>query len=123
MEKQAVETALSQFKGSKGSYPFGPDALVFKVMGKMFALVSQNEATSRVTLKCVPSEGEVLVSQFESVIPGYYMNKKHWITISLSGDLADELLVELLEKSYELVVSKLPKADKKQLNDEVDPAT
>jgi predicted DNA-binding protein (MmcQ/YjbR family) len=122
MDKQAVETALSQFKGSEGSYPFGPDALVFKVMGKMFALISQNEATPRVTLKCVPSEGEVLVSQFESVIPGYYMNKKHWITISLSGDLADELLVDLLAKSYELVVSKLPKADKQRLSDEADPA-
>jgi predicted DNA-binding protein (MmcQ/YjbR family) len=120
MDAQSIERRLSQLKGSEGSYPFGPDALVYKVMGKMFALVSQNEAIPSVTLKCVPSEGEVLISQFESVIPGYYMNKRHWVTISLSGDLPDEILEDLLAKSYELVVSKLTKADKKRLTDQAD---
>ncbi len=115
MDKQSVETLLGQFKGAEGSYPFGPDALVFKVMDKMFALVSQNETTPKVTLKCIPADAEVLVSQYESVIPGYYMNKKHWITISLGGDLPDTILTELFAKSYALVVSKLTKADKNRL--------
>ena len=115
MNKKQLENKLSKFKGSEGSYPFGPDALVFKVMGKMFALVSQNEEIPRVTLKCDPADGEVLVGQFESVVPGYYMNKKHWITISLIGDLPKEMITDLASKSYNLVVSKLTKSDKKQL--------
>lgn len=120
MDKQSIEKRLAQYKGAEDSYPFGPEALVFKVMGKMFALVSQNEETARVTLKCVPTDAEVLVSQFDSVIPGYYMNKKHWITISLEGDLPDEMLTELANASYELVVSKLTKTQKRQLEERLD---
>lgn len=104
-----------ELKGSEGSYPFGPDALVFKVVGKMFALVSQKEETPRVTLKCSPADGEVLVSQYDSVQPGYYMNKKHWITISLDGEMPDQMITELAKGSYELIVNKLTKADKKKL--------
>jgi len=115
MKKEQLEKKLSKLKGSEGSYPFGPDALVFKVMGKMFALVSQNEEIPRVTLKCIPNDGEVLAGQFESVVPGYYMNKKHWITISLIGDLPKEMITDLANSSYNLVVSKLNKSDKKQL--------
>ena len=104
-----------ELKGSEGNYPFGPDALVFKVVGKMFALVSQKEETPRVTLKCSPADGEVLVSQYDSVQPGYYMNKKHWITISLDGEMPDQMITELAKGSYELIVNKLTKADKKKL--------
>ena len=115
MSKDKLEKYLSLLNGSEGSYPFGPDALVFKVMGKMFALVSQKEEAPRVTLKCSPADGEVLVSQYESVVPGYYMNKKHWITISLDGELPEEMIIDLINESYELVVSKLTRADKKKL--------
>jgi len=115
MKKNKLEKYLSSLNGSDGSYPFGPDALVFKVMGKMFALVSQNEKIPRVTLKCAPADAEVLVSEFESVIPGYYMNKKHWITISLVGEVSDEMITDLVNGSYELVVSKLTKADRNKL--------
>lgn len=115
MQKDTLEKLLSELKGSKAGYPFGPDALVFKVMGKMFALVSQNEEVPRITLKCSPPDCEVLVSEFESIIPGYYMNKKHWITISLTGELTDEILTDLAFDSYKLVVSKLTKADKSKL--------
>jgi len=115
MTKDKLEKFLSKLKGSEGGYPFGPEALVFKVMGKMFALVSQKEKVPRVTIKCAPADGEVLISQYESVIPGYYMNKKHWITISLTGELPDEMLIDLARGSYDLVVSKLNKADKGKL--------
>ena len=118
MKKDKLEKHLSTYKGSEGSYPFGPEALVFKVGGKMFALVSQGEETPRVTLKCAPADGEVLVNEYESIIPGYYMNKKHWITISLSGEVSDEMLIDLASSSYELVVSKLTKAEKAQLNEQ-----
>lgn len=116
MNKEEIEKYLSKFKGSESSYPFGPEALVYKVMGKMFALVSQGEEIPRVTLKCNPEDGAMLVGQFKSVVPGYYMNKKHWITISLSGELPGGMLDELANGSYNLVASKLSKKDKAALN-------
>jgi len=115
MKKDKLENYLYKLKGSEGSLPFGPDALVFKVMGKMFALVSQKDETPRVTFKCAPADCEVLVNQFMSVVPGYYMNKKHWITISLTGELPDGMLTDLADGSYKIVVNKLTKADKIKL--------
>ena len=102
-------------KGVTESFPFDEQTLVFKVMGKMFALVSQNEEIPRVTLKCILEDGAFLVGQFESVIPGYYMNKKHWITISLTGELSKEMLIDIANNSYKLVVSKLTRKDKEKL--------
>ncbi len=115
MTKENIEEYLSSFKGSESSYPFGPEALVYKVMKKMFALVSQGEEVTRVTLKCKPEDGAMLVGQFESVVPGYYMNKKHWVTISLTGELSKEMLNELASDSYDLVVGKLPKKERNAL--------
>jgi predicted DNA-binding protein (MmcQ/YjbR family) len=85
-------------------------------MGKMFALVSQEDEIPRITLKCIPEDGSMLVNQYESVIPGYYMNKKHWITISLTGELPKDLVQSLASESYNLVVSKLTKKDKTALS-------
>ena len=116
MQARKLEKYLSNLKGSEGSYPFGPEALVFKVVGKMFALVSQQEEVPRVTLKCDPVDAEILASQFNSVVPGYHMNKKHWITISLTDELSINMLIHLIDDSYELVVNKLSKADKSKLN-------
>lgn len=115
MTKQNLEKILSKLKGSTASYPFGPEALVFKVMEKMFALVSQKEDIPRITLKCAPTDAEILVSEYSSIIPGYYMNKKHWITISLTDELPEEMLIDLINNSYKLIASKLTKADKKIL--------
>ncbi len=117
MKTEKIESYLAKMVGSEGSYPFGPEALVFKVMGKMFALVSQKEEIARITLKCVPADGEALIDQFESVIPGYYMNKRHWITIALNGELSAEIITSLVDESYNLVVGKLNKADKKKLQE------
>jgi predicted DNA-binding protein (MmcQ/YjbR family) len=117
MDKNKLENYLSNLKGSESSYPFGPEALVYKVMGKMFALVSQKEEVPRVTLKCAPADGEVLVSQYDSVVPGYYMNKKHWITVTLDGEIPDVMIIDLAEGSYELVSSNLTKAEKKVLGE------
>lgn len=115
MEKEAIEAYLDSFNGSEGSYPFGPDVLVYKVVGKMFAWVSQDENPARVTFKCLPEDGSLLVGQFESVNPGYHMNKKHWISITLDGELSPDMLEGLADDSYNLVVSKLTKKDKAYL--------
>ena len=115
MDKEKIEKYLSELKGGESSYPFGPEALVYKVMGKMYALVSQKEEIPRVTLKANPVDAEALVGQYDSVTPGYYMNKKHWITISLNDELPLEIIKDLSDKSYELVVSKLTKKEKESL--------
>ena len=116
MKKQDIEQHLESLKGAQRTYPFGPDPLVFKVMGKMFAYTSEKEGVPIVTLKCIPLDGEILVEEFEAIALGYHMNKKHWITIALSGPAADaisdDMLKDLATKSYELVVSKLTKAKK-----------
>ena len=115
--KQLLEKTLLGLKGATVSYPFGPEVLVYKVIGKMFALVAHEEAMPRINLKCAPADAEVLVSEYASIIPGYHMNKRHWITVSLMGDLPEDLLVDLINDSYNLVVSKLTKADKALLSE------
>lgn len=109
MDKKDIEQYLSAFRGAESSFPFGPEVLVYKVMEKMYALVSQEENPARVTLKCIPEDGALLVSQFESIIPGYHMNKKHWITISITNELPKELLMDLMDTSYDMIVAKLTK--------------
>ncbi len=115
MDRKELEQHLSRQKGADSSFPFGSEARVFKVMGKMFALVSQKDQPPRVTLKCAPADGELLVSQHDSVTPGYYMNKKHWITIMLDEGLPESMITDLVIRSYKLVVSKLTRADKEKL--------
>ncbi|MGD1898256.1 MAG: MmcQ/YjbR family DNA-binding protein [Phormidesmis sp.] len=115
MEQEKIEKYLSDLNGAERCYPFGPEPLVFKVMGKMFAYVSVKAGTPVVTLKCVPLDGEILAEQFEAIAPGYHMNKKHWITVSLTDEIPDDMLIDLANKSYELVVSKLTKANQAKL--------
>lgn len=114
MERAELERVLSSFRGAEASCPFGPEALVYKVRGKMFALLSQDDNPS-VTLKCSPEDGELLVGQFEAIKPGYHMNKRHWLTVSLSGDLPDAMLRGLAGDSYALVVKGLGKAVRAEL--------
>jgi predicted DNA-binding protein (MmcQ/YjbR family) len=90
------------------SYPFGEDTAVFKVGDKMFALVSLDDDPGRVTLKCEPAEAAALRDSHEAITPGYYMNKRHWITVDLGGALPAGLVSDLVTNSYELVASSLP---------------
>ncbi|MGH9172388.1 MAG: MmcQ/YjbR family DNA-binding protein [Acidimicrobiales bacterium] len=89
-------------------YPFGDGAAVFKVVGKMFALVSLGDPPGSVTLKCDPEECVALCQAYPSVTPGYHMNKRHWVTVELAGSLPAALLPELVRGSYDLVVAALP---------------
>jgi predicted DNA-binding protein (MmcQ/YjbR family) len=94
-------------------YPFGPQAAVFKVGGKMFALVPTDQES--VTLKVHPDDGDALRSQFPAVTPGYHMNKRHWITIDLGPDGQSVPVEDLVVDSYELVVAALSKKLRTQL--------
>ena len=102
--------------GVEEGFPFGEDTLVLKVMGKMFALGSLSSPWFRVNLKCDPEKAINLREEYESIIPGWHMNKKHWNTVTFEfGELSDELVIELTKHSYELVASKLTKKLKEEL--------
>ena len=88
--------------------PFDEDTLVFKVMGKMFALTSISEPTT-VNLKCEPGYAIELREQYPEIYPGFHMNKNLWNTVSFEGNLDDRLIERLIDHSYEQVVAKLPK--------------
>jgi predicted DNA-binding protein (MmcQ/YjbR family) len=101
-------------KGVTEEFPFGSETLVFKVMGKMFALSSVEDFSS-VNLKVDPEEGIELREKYDAVKPGYHMNKKHWITVSMDGSVPDKLVYQWIENSYQLVVSALTKRQKAAL--------
>jgi predicted DNA-binding protein (MmcQ/YjbR family) len=101
--------------GVTEGFPFGSDALVFKVMDKMFALTSVDSPTFSLNLKCDPERAEQLREEFECVRPGYHMNKKHWNTITPDGSVKDSLLREWIDHSYQLVVSSLSKKMREEL--------
>lgn len=93
-------------------YPFGPEAEVFKVRGKMFALVMHKENVVRVNLKCDPLEAIQLRDIFESVTQGYHMNKKHWNTVCLDGSIPSGEVERMIDSSYELVVRLLTRKER-----------
>ena len=98
---------LSKY-GSTEEFPFDENILVFKVKGKIFALVDVDLFQS-INLKCDPEKALALREKYESVKPGYHMNKKHWNTIAMDCSVSDNELHYWINHSYELVVSKLPK--------------
>jgi predicted DNA-binding protein (MmcQ/YjbR family) len=93
-------------------FPFDSETSVFKVVGKMFALSALDAQPLTVSLKCEPSLAEALRAEHASVRPGYHLNKRHWITVTLDGSLPDDLVLGLLEDSYELVVDGLPNRER-----------
>ena len=88
------------------TYPFGPQVTVFKVGGKMFAVVPAEERPETITLKCDPERAIILRQDFPEIVPGYHTNKRHWNTIDLRGKVPEELVKDLIRHSYELVARK-----------------
>lgn len=114
MNIEEVRSYCLAKKGVTEGCPFGPDVLVFKVMSKMFATLSLSDSRN-MNLKCDPDRVEELRGEYEYIIPGYHMNKKHWNTIN-DVQIADgALLKELIDHSYELVVKGLKKSEKEEL--------
>ena len=103
-------------KGVKEEFPFDQNTLVYKVMGKMFALTDVDGFTS-VNLKCDPDIAVELRENYGFVNPGYHMNKTHWNTVDMTWELEDDLLREWIDNSYDLVVSSLTKKLKEELNE------
>ena len=101
--------------GAIEDFPFGPEHSVFKVAGKMFALSALDRAPLEVSVKCEPDLAVALRASYPAIRPGYHLNKRHWNTITLDGSLPDQLVRDLIEDSYDLVVSALPKRVRDQL--------
>jgi predicted DNA-binding protein (MmcQ/YjbR family) len=112
--RQLRERCLS-FAGARETFPFGPENSVFKVEGKVFALSRLSRQPLRVSLKCEPLLAERLREAHAAVIPGYHLNKRHWNTVIIDGSLPDTLINDMVEDSYDLVVSKLSRVRQRAL--------
>ncbi len=112
--EEAREVLLSNGHVSEQT-PFGPEVLVYKVGGKMFALLTIEEMPVRMNLKCEPQRSLDLRDRHESILPGYHMNKKHWNTLVLDQTLPQCLIQELIDHSYGLVFASLTKKVKEVL--------
>lgn len=109
MDYRAARQYLGSLPEAQEDWPFGPDALVLKVHGRMFALLYEQQGVARVNLKCDPAEAQMLRDIFPAVLPGYHMNKKHWNTVVLDGSVPVGEIQRMMENSWRLVVEKLPR--------------
>lgn len=103
MTRKEVEQYVLSMPNSRLDYPFGEEVAVYKVGDKMFALISEGSDPVRLSLKCDPKLSELLRERYETVMPGYHLNKKHWNTILLTGQLNEAEVKDLIRHSYELV--------------------
>ena len=103
MDHKTVEEYILSMPNARLEYPFGKDAAVYKVGDKMFALIAEQSDPLRLSLRCDPLLSQTLRERYESVMPGYHLNKKHWNTIILSGQLTWEEIQDLIRHSYNLV--------------------
>lgn len=115
MNYDDLEKQLLSHKGAIIDYPFGPDAAVFKVAGKMFALIAWEDDPLRISLKCDPLEADFFRGMYDAVKPGYHLNKSHWNTITLDGSVPEGLLRKMIDSSYALVVKGLTKVEREKL--------
>ncbi|MDC4233873.1 MmcQ/YjbR family DNA-binding protein [Actinomyces sp. B33] len=102
--------AAEELPASTLTWPFGPEHDVFKVCGKVFMLLHLRHGRLMVTVKADPREARALIDEYEQVIPGYHMNKRHWVTILPGDSLAADDICDIIASSYLLVVESLPRA-------------
>jgi predicted DNA-binding protein (MmcQ/YjbR family) len=103
------------FSGAEETFPFGPNTSVFKVASKMFALSQLDADALQVSLKCEPVLAERLRRAHGQVSPGYHLNKRRWNTVVIDGSLPEQMIKDMIEDSYDLVVSALPESRQRAL--------
>ncbi|MGW0820010.1 MmcQ/YjbR family DNA-binding protein [Streptomyces sp. NPDC002845] len=117
MTPQELRGLCLSFNAAVEDFPFTPETSVFKVLGRMFALSALDARPLKVNLKCDPEDAVRLRAEYEGlIVPGWHMNKRHWNTVTVDGDLPDRLVRELVEDSYDLVVAGLPRAERLRLD-------
>lgn len=104
MDHKTVEEFVLSMSNAKLDYPFGEDVAVYKVNDKMFALIPEGKTPLSISLKCDPELAKVLRDKYETVLEGYHLNKKHWNTILLTGQLDWQEVSGLIVHSYNLVI-------------------
>ena len=102
------ELCLS-FTGAEETYPFSAETTVFKVRGKIFAIAALDREPPAISLKCEPEIAEQLRADHEAITPGYHLNKRHWNTVHVDGSVPEQLVRDMVEDSYDLVVESMPK--------------
>ena len=117
MNLETLRAYLLSRPGAVEDHPFGPQPLVVKVGGKIFALVSEDAAPLDISLKCEPAHAQFLRDSFPAVRPGYHLNKEHWNTVTLDGSISDEGILAMIDESYRLIVAGLSKAAQRRLAD------
>ena len=110
MDQHELKAACLALPGAQEEFPFGDEVSVFKVGGKMFALCGLDAQPLQLSVKCDPELAVQLRAAYPAIAPGYHLNKRHWNTITLDGSLPDQMVTDLLDDSYDLVVAALPKA-------------
>jgi predicted DNA-binding protein (MmcQ/YjbR family) len=113
---EALRDYCLSLTGASETFPFGPKVSVFKVSGKMFALSILDQVPLRISLKCEPDLAEQLRATHAAVLPGYHLNKRHWNTVTIDGSLTDQMITDMIEDSYDLVVSALPRSRQEALD-------
>lgn len=106
MDHKTVEEYILSMPNAVLDYPFGEGVAVYKVNDKMFALIAENKQPLQLSLKCDPQLSEILREKYVEVMPGYHLNKKHWNTLVLAGELGWEEVQGLIVHSYNLVAEK-----------------
>jgi predicted DNA-binding protein (MmcQ/YjbR family) len=115
MDMETIRKYCVEKKSVTESFPFGESTLVFKVSGKIFLLMGLDNVPLQFNVKCDPEKAEELREAHTSVIPAFHMNKKHWNTIILNGQISAKLIREWIDESYALVVRSLPLRERKKL--------
>src|SRR5918911_1655459 len=113
MHARELRDRCLSFPGAEETFPFGPETSVFKVAGKMFALSQLGADSLRVSLKCEPELAEGLRRAHAAVLPGYHLNKRHWNTVIIDASLSEQMIKDMIEDSYDLVVSGLPASQRR----------
>jgi predicted DNA-binding protein (MmcQ/YjbR family) len=115
VDRKALRRLCLAFAGAEETFPFGSETSVFKVGGKMFALSQLRGDPLKVSVKCEPPLAEELRAAHPAITPGYHLNKRHWNTVLIDGSLPARMIADMVEDSYDLVVSKLPRARRRAL--------
>ena len=115
MQLEEIRNYCLKKKVVTEDFPFDEETLVFKVFGKLFLLTNINDEEISVNLKCEPALAIELRDKYESVKPGYHMNKKHWNTVKYTGEFSEKEFFKMIDHSYEQVVKSMSKKIQEEL--------